>query len=143
LPLGRRHLPQLAECPCNHLPPVGWQASKLRHRSAHLLPLLGIQVLHLFRPLQHMGALLRIHGIQLRQPISYPLLRLRRELVESGLVLQRSLLILGRKILMAFHPLRQMLLTILGPEPRRLRDWTRRMRSLSARSAISLRRQQQ
>ena len=53
--------------------------------------------------------LLRRHGIQLRQPFTHALLGWLRKLAESGLALQRLLLLLERKATVLVHPLSQML----------------------------------
>lgn len=64
---------------------------------------------------EHPAALLWVHVVEAAKLVELVLLKLRRQIVEAGHVLQRALLIGERKIAVIIHPLLEMLLVFGGP----------------------------
>ncbi len=109
-PLLRRNLPQIAEGPPHHPPPVGRHLVPVLERIPHILLLLGRQALEHLIPLHQAFPLLRRPRIQTPQPVQHPLLLIRRKPIESWLPAQQIFLLLRRQVLMLVQPFRQMLL---------------------------------
>ncbi len=109
--LLRWQVTQFTEGAGDYTASILWQRAKLPHGAAHLPALVGGEALHLLAALQHTRTLLGRHAVQPVKPVHHALLRLLRQLVEAWLVLQGSLLLLHVQLVVALHPLLQMLAT--------------------------------
>ena len=92
----------------HNAPAILRQAAQLGVGVAYLLPLGRLQTRHGFGACNHPLPLLRGHAVQLRQPVVHTLLHLRIKLPEAGFLLQVTLLLGQRLILVRRHPLLQM-----------------------------------
>jgi hypothetical protein len=120
------HLAQITESAGNQASTVFREAPELLHCAANLLSLRRGKTLHRFGAINDAAPAIRRHVIQLCQAIQHTLLGLRRKLAKARLVFQGALLFWKRKVAVAIHPLREMLL--VSPRPRTwnwssLRDW--------------------
>jgi len=110
LALIRRHLTKVPNRGLHPLLPLRRKLSKLRSQPAGVLLLLRCQVFPDLHPVEHALLLLRLQAVKTFQPVAEPLLLLRWQTAEGWIILQRSLLLLGRKIAVAAQPVSGMML---------------------------------
>lgn len=86
------------------------KTGELLHAAADLLALLGCEPFDGLRSVEQALPALGRHAVELGETIAHTLLDGRGKLTEAGLVLKGTLLIEGRKLAVAAHPLGEVLL---------------------------------
>lgn len=113
--------------------------AKLLHGVADLLALLWRKLGDGLIAFQPATAAIRAHIVKLRESFAHTILRRRRKVVESGLVLERLLLLIRSEIAVTVHPLQQMLLVlswVMNTGKSWLRRAMRRRRFAGSRSGL-------
>jgi hypothetical protein len=116
LALVGRHLAEIQDGAGHEAAAVRGQCCEGLHGSAVLLNLGRGHVFQNFVALQGAVALRLGHAVEAAKLIEFALLNLRGELVETGLVLKRALLLWEGEILVVLHPLLEMPLGLFVPD---------------------------
>jgi hypothetical protein len=127
LTLRFRHLAQIAKRASYKTAAIRGKRVELLGCTANLLALLRTEVLQRLVALQQTATLLLRHAVQPGKIIELALLRLRRKLPETRLILESPLLLREAQAAVAIHPLLKVLLirlrTSRRPGPSRLPLW--------------------
>ena len=113
LTLVRREIAQIAEGVGNGAAAVRGEAGELAHGAAHLLTLLGGEMLHGFGAGNDALPFFWSHVVELGEAVVHALLHLRGQIAETGFTLQGPLLLRHGEVAVTVHPLGEMLLIFL------------------------------
>ena len=117
-----RHLTEVEDGAGHEAATLRGHSDEILHSGAVLLALRGREALDGLVAIEDASALLRVHVVELGETVAHALLGLRGQFVEAGLILERALLVGEGEVLVALHPLGEVLLilaagTALGRSP--------------------------